>query len=86
MSNARIIFLVFEGLFLFAGCGHNDTRQLSFLEGEGINTAFQKVFVENELMGMSVLFIYNGKTVWEGYFGLQILSVKYLFLTGPYTG
>ncbi len=71
MSNVRIIFLVFAGLFMFAACGHNDTRHISFLAGEEINTAFQEVYEENELMGMSVLFIYNGNTVWEGYYGLS---------------
>ena len=70
MSEIKIQHLVLAGIMLLAACGRNDTRQKSFLEQEGIRESCQKVFEENELMGMSVLYIYNGKTVWEGYFGL----------------
>ena len=62
-------FVLF-GFMLLAACGQNNTRLSSLLEREGIKAGFRKVFEENELMGMSVLFIYDGKTLWEGYFGL----------------
>ena len=62
--------LLLAGLILLAACGQNDTGQKSFLGREGIGAGFRKVFDENELIGMSVLFIYEGETLWEGYFGL----------------
>ena len=61
---------VLAGLMLLAACTQNNTRQRSLLEQEGIRENFRKVFERNEPMGMSVLFIYKGETLWEGYFGM----------------
>jgi CubicO group peptidase (beta-lactamase class C family) len=70
MDHGRIKYLVLGVLILLSACGKRDTGQKSLLEHEGIRESFQKVFEQNELMGMSVLLIYDGKSVWEGYFGL----------------
>jgi len=63
--------LIFAGLWLLFSCVPTDTGKKSFLEDEGIAASFQQVFEVNELMGMSVWFIYLGETVWEGYYGLS---------------
>jgi CubicO group peptidase (beta-lactamase class C family) len=66
----RINYLLLSGLILLASCGQNGSRQISPQEHESITADFRKIFDDNELMGMSVLLIYEGNTVWEGYFGL----------------
>jgi CubicO group peptidase (beta-lactamase class C family) len=58
------------GFWLLISCTLSDTGIGSFLEEEGINTRFQQVFEENELMGLSVLFVFDSQTVWEGCFGM----------------
>ena len=64
------ILLLSAGLLLLHSCVQRDPGKRSFLEGEGIGTSFQQVFEENELMGMSLLLMSKGQTVWEGYYGL----------------
>lgn len=70
MDFGRIKHLALTGLMLLAACGQNDTGRKTLLEREVISARFQEIFEDNELMGMSILFIHDGKTVWEGYFGL----------------
>ena len=63
--------LLFAYCSLVLSCVPTDSSKQSFLEGEGITTVFEQVFEENDLMGMSVLLVYNDDIVWEGYYGLS---------------
>jgi CubicO group peptidase (beta-lactamase class C family) len=70
MAFGRIKLLVLTGCMLLTACGQNKPTKRALLEREGIGAGFRKVFEENCLMGMSVLFIYDGNTLWEGYYGM----------------
>jgi CubicO group peptidase (beta-lactamase class C family) len=70
LSEIKIRHLLLAGILLLAACGQHKARQKSYLVPEDTGAVFQEVFEKNELMGMSVLLIYNGKTEWEGYFGM----------------
>jgi CubicO group peptidase (beta-lactamase class C family) len=62
--------ILLTGFMLLAACTKNETPPKAFLSREGIHEGFREIFATHELMGMSVLLIFQGDQVWEGYFGL----------------